>query len=108
MPDPRYYIDGRHEYVRGYVRRRKRRVPGLVLWVLLLLAIATVWLLAHAWPVVVAVAAICTSIYILRHRRQWQHWFLMRKLRKLEEQQQREAEASMARARITEVQQGRL
>lgn len=109
MPDPKYYIDENHEYVRAYARKkRQRRLSGSALLMLLLLAIATVWFLFQVWPAVVVVAAICLLVYVLRHRKQWQHWFLMRKVRKLEEQQRRELEDNRAKARITELQQGRL
>jgi predicted lysophospholipase L1 biosynthesis ABC-type transport system permease subunit len=104
MPNPRDYMDGDSQYVRGYVRRRrKRRMSLVVLFCVVMLIAFIAYIMASVWQWVVAIGGVILLVYVLRHRKDWQHWFLMRRMRKLEEARQRQVEAEIARRRIAEL-----
>jgi cobalamin biosynthesis protein CobD/CbiB len=66
MPDPRHYIGSNHTFVRGYVRRKKkRRQIGLIQLLLILAGIGFgVWLLAKLWVLVTILGIIALGIFI--------------------------------------------
>ena len=105
MPDPRNHIDRNYQFVGGYARRRRRTRKFSFLAFLLIFfgLVALTWIIAQIWSLVVVIVGIGILVYVLLRWKQWRHWFLMRKMRRLEEQSNRRAEEEVARTRIMEL-----
>ena len=105
MPDPRDHIDNKYQFVRGYARRRRRtgKLSFLAFLLIIFGLVALTWIISKIWPLAVLVAGIWILVYVLRRWKKWRHWFLMRKMRRLEGWNKRKVEEEVARARIIEL-----
>jgi len=103
MPDPKHYTDSEYQYVKGHVRRRQRRLRLDLLTLLVIFVGVAVYVLLQIWFIVAAVIGLALLIYILRHQKQWRHRWIMWRLRRMEEDQQRRTEEGWAKERMAEM-----
>ena len=108
MPNPRYFIDGEHQYVGGYVRRRKTRGSAScwTFFAIVFCAGVAAWFLYRYWPWVVGTAVVVLVIFVAVNWKRWRHNFLLRRLHRSEERYRRDCEAREARSRLSELQRG--
>lgn len=69
MPDPKNYMDGRHTYVRGYVRRKRKNNYDNKLGCILMIIIASSIAIYFLWKILLPIAIIVILIYIWRIER---------------------------------------
>lgn len=72
MPDPKHYVDSKSTYVRGYIRRkRKKGISGMVLFWLLIGFVITCFF-STGWAI--ALLAIGIVVYAVVCWLQWRIW----------------------------------
>ena len=108
MADPKDFMDDRHTYVRGYVRRNRRGLGGGggLLGCLLLVAIGIgvlVAIIRFMWPIVLLLVIVGSGIYILTHWKSWERRRRARKLERLEKEEQAKEEDRQVRRRLEEL-----
>lgn len=78
MPDPKQYMSKGTTYVRGHVRRtrKKNRING-GLWILLLGGIAVLSLIIKWWVIVILMGGLVIYLFIIYAR--WRIWTIKTK-----------------------------